>query len=148
MIRKTLALAVVASVLTACGATAPSKKAGLAPEEAIAQRAKARWDAIIAKEYEKAYSFMTAGARATTPFDNYANRLAMSAVQWKNAEVEQVTCEEADVCVARVRIESKIRSPSAGGTGVGMLTSNRPVLEDWLRGSDGQWYFLPKTTGR
>ncbi|MEZ5543719.1 MAG: hypothetical protein R3F10_00705 [Lysobacteraceae bacterium] len=146
MIRNTLLLAALASLLAACGATAP-KKSTLPPEEAVALRAKERWDAIIIKDYKKAYSYLTAGARATTPYDNYATRLAKATLTWESAQVKNVVCEEPEVCVATLGIGIKVRSPAAS-FGAKMLSASPEVNENWLLGDDGQWYHLPDKTGR
>ena len=150
MIRKTLLLAALATFLAACGTTTPTKKPGvsnLPPEEAVALRAKERWDAIIVKDYKKAYSYLTAGTRTTTPYENYANRLARATLIWDSAKVKSVACEEPEVCVATLDVRIKVRSPAAA-LGAGMLSASPEVNESWLLGDDGQWYHLPTKTGR
>ncbi len=147
MIRKTLLLAALAAFLAACGATAPEKKtavSGLSPEEAVALRAKERWGLIIAKEYSKAYEYLSPGTRATTPVDAYIRRLLGTQVRWFDAGVESVECEEPDICKARVKLKYKVRTPMMG---ISEMEASSPVTESWLL-SDGQWYHLPDKTGR
>jgi hypothetical protein len=147
MIRKTLLLAAIATLLAACGATAPEKKSvasKLSPEEAVALRAKERWDLIIAKEHRKAYEYLSPGTRVTTPVDAYVRRLLGTQVRWFDASVETVICEEPDVCKARVKLSYKVRTPMMG---ISEMEASSPVTESWLL-SDGQWYHLPDKTGR
>ncbi len=150
-IRNTLVLAIMAAVLVACGATTPQKSApvaavkALSAEDAVAQRAKERWDLLIAKQPAKAYEYLSLGTRTTTPQNAYIRRIAGSDVKWTSAEVRDIGCAEQDLCRVQVLVTYKTRS---GLVGVGETESTTPVNESWLLGDDGQWYFVPESTGR
>lgn len=140
--------------LAACTSTSPTKSGdgshsvaashGQSAEEIVAHNAKARWDAIVAKDFDAAYAYLTPGTRATTSPEAYARRLLNASISWTGAEVKDVTCEDAEVCSATVMVDYKVPGASPG---LGRLDGFAPVHEQWLL-SDGQWYHLPATTGR
>lgn len=144
--------ATVAVVLSACGAaTSPQPRSTEkrhevegTPEQIVAKSAAKRWDAIIGKNFRPAYDLLTPGTRATTPYDAYAKRLLSASIRWTSARVDSVECEEPDVCRAVVNLTYMVRAAQAG---MGDLEGASPVFEQWIR-SDGQWYYLPSTTGR
>ncbi len=147
--------AVAAIVLSACGGTTPGQvrpttdsgpatDKNLSAEEIVARNARARWNAIIAKNYRPAYDYLTPGTRATTPYDAYVKRLLGASIRWTSAKVESVECEEPDVCRAVVYLTYMVQAAQAG---MGEIEGSSPVFEQWIR-SDGQWYHLPGKTGR
>ncbi len=145
------ALAIVICGLAACAATAPTRPeasspvaaaaatTGEAADAVVTRRAKARWDALINKDYGTAYEMLTPGTRATTPRADYVRGLLGVNIVWTGANVEAVECGEPEVCEAHVKVTYTLRS---GQPGVGKLTGFDVVNERWLL-SDGQWYFLP-----
>lgn len=149
-----LAAILAAISLAACTATSPTKTADSSSavtasqsqnaEEIVATRAKARWDAIVAKDFDAAYAYLTPGTRATTSLEAYTRRLLNASIRWTDAEVQNVSCEDADVCTATVMVHYRV--PGAA-PGVGRLDGFAPVLEQWLL-SDGQWFHLPAKAGR
>ena len=145
MIRRLILISAATALLAACGASTPERPGSkLTPEEAVAQRAKERWEAIIARDYRPAYDRLTPGTRATTTYEAYRQRLLGAALRWTSAEVQSVECNEPDVCRAEVYITYMLRG---GQPGLGEIEGYNPVFEQWIR-SDGQWYYLPGTTGR
>lgn len=144
MIRRLILISAATALLAACGASTPERPGSkLAPEEAVAQRAQERWDAIIAKDYARAYEYLTPGTRATTPYEAYAKKLAASTLIWSAAQVEDVVCDEPEVCRATVYITFTLRSPPVAFQGVSTET---PLNERWLQ-SAGEWYHLPEPAG-
>ncbi len=140
-------VALLTLALAACSANVPVKTGvgsnASTPEEAVAARAQARWDAIVAKDFEAAYAYLTPGARSTTSLDAYSRRMLNATIRWTKAEVREVTCEDADLCNAMLMITYKVRGASPG---VGELEGFAPVHEKWLRSKDG-WFHLPEATG-
>lgn len=143
--------AITAIALSACGGAAKPGQTrpavdgkSLGAEGIVARNAKARWDAIIAKDFRPAYDLLTPGTRATTPFDAYVKRLLNATIRWTGAEVEVVECDEPDVCRAVVNITYLVHGTQPG---MGDIEGTTPVFEQWIQ-SDGQWYHLPDRTGR
>lgn len=128
--------------LAACGATDPArigKVAGTTPEDIVAHNAKARWDALIGKDFDAAYAYLTPGFRATTSSEAYTKRMLGAAIRWTDAKVRVVRCDDSEVCVATVDISYFIAAPMPG---VGRVGATTPVIEKWLR-SGNKWYHLP-----
>lgn len=117
--------------LAACAATTPAP-----PEQLVAQRAAARWQALIAGDFEKAYGFTTPSYRALTPFERYRAGIG-GAVTWLGAEVVRVECET-EKCTAVIKIEAR---PMLATPYKGTITTG--VDETWLL-EQGQWWLYQK----
>lgn len=140
--------------MAACTATSPTKtesnqrqavtNQSKTAEEIVAHNAKARWDAIIAKDFDAAFEYLTPGTRATTSLDAYTRRMLNVSVRYVGAEVESVSCEGEEVCTATLMITYKVRGASPG---TGDVEGFSPTHEQWLL-SAGQWFHLPEKTGR
>ncbi|MCX7557049.1 hypothetical protein OS187_09490 [Xanthomonadaceae bacterium JHOS43] len=143
-----IAIAAIAVVLTACGAatSTQTRTKGVegTPVEIVSANALARWNAIIDRDLNAAYEYLTPGTRATTPFDAYRQRFLGVMIRWTKARIEKVECNDPDVCTARLYITYKVR-PAQSGTGE--IEGYSPVEEQWIR-TGGQWYYLPDKTGR
>ena len=107
------------------------------PEEIVAARAKARWDALIAKRWGDAYQFLTPSQRALVEENRYASRFG-DTVQWLSAEVVNVKCTDLDNCSARIKIT--FRALIAGRNSA---PNNTAYDEIWIR-EDGRWWFYEK----
>lgn len=138
MIRRLILISAATALLAACGASTPERPASkLTPEEAVAQRAKERWDLLIAKEYGKAYEYLTPGSRAVTTKEAYIRKLLVVRLKWQSARVVRVTCEEPDHCDAVVSVNSLVRLPQLQDE---MLVPS-PSHEQWIR-SAGGWFIV------
>jgi hypothetical protein len=119
-------------MLTAgCASLSPAK-----PEEVVRDRAQARWNALIAGEWDKAYSYMTPSYRAVVEQKRYPSRFSGS-VSWLAAEVVRVDCAEQS-CTVRMKVTFRPvlggRPGSAASTGFD---------ETWVF-EDGQWWMFEK----
>jgi hypothetical protein len=117
--------------LTACASLGSSK-----PEDQVRQRVNERWQALVAGEFTRAYSYNTPGFRAVVTADAYRSRTG-SAVKWLGAEAVEVKCPEASKCTATVRID--YRPMMMGGRAGDKF--NTHVDETWLR-EDGKWWIF------
>lgn len=126
--------------LTLCGALAAvALLAGCAsidsgtPEEMVKARATARWKAMVAHDFKRAYGYLAPSFRAVSSFERYNEKLNGGA-PWDKVEVTRVRCESAEKCTASVRIESK-------PVGVMHFKGNiiTGVDETWLL-EDGKWW--------
>ena len=122
-----LALVVLAVVTAACATLGPSS-----PNEekvkVVSERAQARWKAIIGKDFDAAYGYLSPKSRATvTPagFKAIASRLAYNA-----AELKDVTCE-AETCKVTFRITYDARM---------MKDVHSPLEESWVIDGGQAWY--------
>ena len=117
--------------LASCAAFKPQT-----PEQAVTERANARWDAMRADKFAKSYELTAPSYRAVKDEKAYREGYGPSAL-WVSAHVSRVECPTADACKVMVEVGLKnttpIRSPA-------VLTTN--IEENWVR-EDGNWYYLP-----
>lgn len=122
-------------VLIACASTTTAS-----PEEQVRQRATQRWSQMMAKNFEKAYAFSTAGFKALVKAEDYRNRFGGSGL-WKSAEVVRVDCPEATKCIAKISltVSPPLSNRDAGGFSTGLD-------ETWLLEA-GQWFLYEDVKG-
>jgi hypothetical protein len=115
-------IAVVIFAVSGCAGLAPK-----APEEAVKERAQARWDALVRGDFKAAYAFLSPGSRAVEPEADYVSSLRRNF--WKSARVETVTCTE-QRCEVGASIEYELQ---------GRRTTT-PLRETWIREGSEWWY--------
>lgn len=126
------AVFVLAALLVAACQPAPE------PDPAH-ERAKARWDHLIAGEYAKAWEYFTPGYRETYTADQYTASIQRRPVQWEEAELVSSECEESR-CQVTIDITYSIPRATAG---LERVRPTRPVRETWIF-SEGEWWFTPE----
>lgn len=127
-IRHALLLLMFGLVLAGC-----SSWNTLAHEDRLAQRAQARWDALVEGDFERAYEYETPGYRQVYSLQTFKNRFGHN-VRWQNAKVRAVT---PDGDVAEVRVLLSYKSLNLEGR---LIEGERPVWERWLL-VDGEWWY-------
>ena len=122
-----LAVAVLAVLTASCASLRPDS-----PNEekvkVVTERAAARWQAIIGKDFAAAYEFMSPASKATvTPagFKTIASRL-----DYKEAKVNQVTCD-AETCKVKLLITYDAKM---------MKGVHTPLEEAWVIDKGQAWY--------
>lgn len=120
----------VGVLLTACGE--PPRTT----EEIVAERAQARWDALIAQDPETAYQYQTPGYREKTSNMDHAIQYSRRQITWTSADVLEVECAD-----RRCDLEISIAYRADGAPGVlSGMAGRRPVEEIWLQ-IDGEWWY-------
>jgi hypothetical protein len=133
LLRQSSILALCLLALSAC-ATSPAAR-----DKLIAQRAQARWDALLARDYETAYSYLSPGYRSTTSVTDFEISVRARRVQYISAEYRSHGCEEA-VCTVQMMVGYRVVRPVVG---LPEWKSTSLVEERWIN-SDGGWWFLPE----
>ncbi len=105
------------------------------PEELVAQRAHARWQAQLRGDFQAAYAYLSPGSKAVVSPDLYRARTG-GAVAYKDVEVASVRCETSEKCIATIRVRYE---PIAMRQRIGIIESY--LDETWLFDA-GQWWFL------
>ncbi len=123
------ALLLAAALLPAC-TTQPAT-----PEEAVQQRAQARWDALIARDFESAWTYLTPAERESVKQQDYKQRFGSGGV-WKEAQVQRVKCISGR-CAAFIRLVTQNMAPGFAHA-YPLLTNH--FDEEWIR-EDGQWWY-------
>lgn len=131
--RRWLIVVLVLPGLAGCAAVAPKS-----PEEAVAERAKARWEHILAGDVESAWELYSPGYRSAVSARALAAKIANQRVRWTDAKFLGVACEP-DICHPRFDVTYKYRVPVRA---VGVVTNTRAITEDWIR-VDGKWFYVP-----
>jgi hypothetical protein len=109
--------------------------AGQPPEQLVSQLAAKRWDALVARDFEKAYGFSTPSYRQLNNADFYKKSRQGAPVKWVSAKVLRVECEDKK-CAVRIALESKPLVPFPFKD---TITSG--LDESWVY-EDGQWWIL------
>jgi hypothetical protein len=101
-----------------------------AKQEAVAARAKARWDALIKLDVARAYEFLSPASKATMPLDVYRAKHKLGL--YREAKVDSVKCE-ADACTVEIRLTYDYKRFK------GITT---PVLEKWIITQGQAWFVV------
>jgi hypothetical protein len=112
------------------GSLSPDSPADV-KQAVVAERAKARWQALIKGEFEKAYQFSSEASRQAVTLDRFRDRARM--VNFREAEVQRVECA-GDSCKVDVFVTYDHRRIK----GVGF-----PTTETWIIEGGNAWYIDP-----
>ncbi len=103
------------------------------------KRAIARWEALIARDWKKAYEFETPAFRKNYSFNKFRSRFG-NAVVWKKIELKKVTIKDDNKNIANVKLVLDYLFLEPGG---GEMLLPSPIDERWLL-EDGQWWYVAK----
>ena len=132
-IKKTLALLLTVGLLAACESELPPT-----PEEIVAERAQARWQAMVDRDFEAAWPFYSPAYRGQRSEPVFVTDLSRRPLRWQSADVKEVSCEGSR-CEVTAEVDYSV--PGAPGVLSG-LESSRAVNEVWIR-LDGEWWYSP-----
>ena len=126
-----LALVAAGALLAAC--------AGLQtkPEDAVTERANARWQALLKGDMAKAYTYSSSGFKAVVNLEGFKSRTGIAG-RWHAAQVVNVTCDTPERCKAVIKLEFATLIP---GFSKDRMTTH--IDETWLL-EDGQWWIFQK----
>lgn len=127
-------LAAATLLLSAC-ASVPGGAGS--PEAEVGERVKARYAALVARDYETAYGFFTPGFRQSWSYREYMSARPPIAVHTR-AELVSVKCDTQEVCELGVNV-TYIPSSAVRGVPEGAEVA-RLNEEKWIR-VNGQWWF-------
>jgi hypothetical protein len=118
-------VALLAGCATLSADSPPEQK-----QKVVAEKAQARWDALIKGDVDAAYQFLSTGSKAATPLPVYKGRIKPG--MWRAAKVDKIDCEQ-EICKVTMLItyDAKLMK--------GLQT---PVPETWIveNGSVGYVY--------
>lgn len=122
-------------------AKAPGSAAAAASSEgALLTRANERWQLLIAGKFADAYAYLSPGFRDVVDQEEYVQTMARRQVFWTKAVAGDQDCSDG-LCRVRVDVLYTVNMPVMG---VGEVSSSTTVIENWLLGEDGLWYFVPE----
>ena len=123
---KLVAAVFLAVVLDACAGITGVQ---ITPEQAVMARAQARWDALLAAQFDKAYEYITPAGRLTLSVELFRNRLA--AASWRAAKVTGAVCEP-EVCDVTLKLDVNVLPG---------LPYTQAINEKWIL-VGGKWWFV------
>ena len=131
--RQWAATLIAAALLSACatvgGLTADSPAD--VKREAVAERAKARWQRLIAGDLAGAYAYLSPATRATLSVDAYRARHKVG--MYRSVKIDDVNCE-GEVCTVKLSLTYDYKRYKAVTT---------PLTERWVI-SQGQAWFVDR----
>lgn len=121
-------------LLLGCAGVTPrsdSASSGAASSESqVSARAEARWQAMAAKDLDKAYEFLSPGSKAAFPLALFKGRIRP--LDWRPAKARSANCE-ADKCSVKLEVTFFDRRLGGEATTV--------VEETWIK-DVGNWWFV------
>ena len=133
--RAALGALIGATLLSAsCAALNPAT-----PEEIVNRRVQERWDALIKRDFAKAYSYTQPGYRAIVSADNYAKRFG-TAGKWLSMDVYSTTCEP-ERCTVKIRLTSEVFMPSVQGVPGKSQKIQGFQNETWIKDEGQLWFY-------
>jgi len=131
-----LALTLAALALVACATTGSPA----ARDKLVQERAQARWDALLARDFATAYDFASPGYRSSASVADFEIGFRSRRVQYVSAEFQGLDCEEA-ACTVHIFVGYKVDKPM---TGVPEWKSTSVIEERWIH-TGGNWWFVPES---
>lgn len=99
----------------------------------IAERAEARWKALIAGDFDTAYRFFSPEYRAVFSLQQFRAKFG-TAVVWNFARAKSVKYDDSNV--AHVLIQVEYEAP----VGLQSVKGVREMAEKWLYSTESEWY--------
>jgi len=132
-------LAAVVLIASGCGSGDDgARPESGAPQEQVRARAAERWSALVDRQFDKAYEYLTPGERQAVDAQSYAVRMATSAgtTEWVKADVRDVACET-EICQVQVGLTYIYRGSISAMQGQEM----QDVLQEkWILVNGAWWY--------
>lgn len=120
------------ALLSGC-ATAPQTN-----DEIIAERAQARWDAVLARDYATAYTYYSPGFRSSRSVSDLEINMRLQRIRWTRATYKDHSCT-GDSCTVTVDLAYQVGSPVPG---VDTWKGIDRIDEQWVR-TGGEWWYIP-----
>lgn len=108
-----------------------------AMESALRERVESRWDAVLAVDFDKVYTFATPAYRKTYDLRHFHNQYAVQ-VQRTGAEVREIDFMDDTFTTAKVIVMLSFQTT---GFGSGVIDGVSRIEETWVR-ENGKWWFV------
>lgn len=122
-----LAAAVLGLGVAAC-ASISATSAPEAKQQFVAERAEARWQALIKGDVDGAYTFLSAASRKATPLQSYKSVIKPG--MWRQAKAEKVDCKD-EICEVQLSVTYDAKQ---------MKGITTPVRETWIIEDGSAWF--------
>jgi hypothetical protein len=120
----------IAAIVSALGLVGGCASVESKPtEQVVAERAQARWDALLKGDVEGAYGYLSPGSRAVNTLEAYKSSIRENF--WKAARVGKATCAS-EACEVAAEVEYEFRRSRV----------KTPLSETWVKQEGNWWYVL------
>ncbi len=110
----------------------------LTPEQLVTERAKARWDALIAGDIEKSYTYLSEGYRIGMPLASYSAKRSQDPFKIISVYIREVNCQDVEVCNVSIALTIEATMQTVGKKQFPSILD-----EAWLKQGDS-WFHVPK----
>lgn len=122
-----LSVPLLGLVVAAC-ATVTVDSAPEVKQKVVAERAQARWQALMKGDLDAAYAFLSPASKKATPLMDYARTIKPG--MWRDVKVDKVNCE-AELCKVQLAVTYDAKM---------MKGITTPVWESWIIEDGSAWY--------
>ena len=126
---RSAAVGIFVAVVAGCASTGGGSRPA---EQVVLERAQARWNALVDRDFAAAYTYLTSGYRAVVPLAAY-RRQATGPAQWESAKAHSAKCEAAR-CIVSVEVTFRLGLPGHADRVQSSFVDETWVLEE------GQWF--------
>lgn len=126
-----IAATLAAVFLSACATSG-------AQNQVIIDRAKARWEAIVAQDFDTAYDYYSPGFRSSLSRFDYEFQMRKRRIVYNAAQFVSHYCEESR-CTLTFQVGYGVTRPLPG---VGTWENKKLMVETWVL-TDGEWWYVP-----
>jgi len=109
-----------------------------AQKAALKERVMAKWEAMIRRDFEAAYSFTSPSYRALYPLNVFKSKFG-NKVAWRRIEVINMDFKGEDAAMVGINLYVGYHPPQSEQT----LEMKTYIQEPWVR-VDGQWWYVMK----
>jgi hypothetical protein len=110
-------------------------EADVADAEKLRERVSARWEALIDRDFDRAYKFQTPEYREGTSVSDYGFRMGRSTVRWHLAALKQVRYHTPTEAEALVDLDYSFALP-----GTDQIARTQGQFSDWWVYREGVWW--------
>ena len=130
----TVLILLAVMLLSACATTSTSS-----PEDIVRERAQARWDALLSRDYAGAYALYSPGYRSTATVVDFEISIRMRRIRYTSATYKGQSCDE-NTCTVSFQVGYRVGTPVPG---VGVWDGYEVINDQWIK-TGGEWWYLPE----
>ena len=131
---KFIATVLALMLLSACATTSTSS-----PEDIVRERAEARWDAQLSRDYASAYAYYSPGYRSAVSVTDFEVELRMRRIRYTSATYMDQNCGD-NTCTVRFNVGYRVSVPVPG---VSVWNGFEVINDRWVK-TGGEWWYLPE----
>jgi hypothetical protein len=111
----------------------------LPKEEQVRLRVQGRWDALIAMDWEKAYSYFSPGSRELKSLSVFRGHMLMAPIKRLSIKIKKIECS-ANVCQTELELRHVYTGRVEAMRG---QISESLITEKWFYSDENWWYVDP-----